>query len=163
VAIGRIQKEGADAVLELFQVTVNAMGKKGEPISPEDWLAQQADLQDDDDDDDGAVSPVAVKEVEPAALLILQIRKALEGIARDEATGPAAATYSWDLRLYAPGTAIDGEGILHLVVERAGPFDPVWHKAREAIVQKQREHEPSRALLTQEDLANAIRRARVRE
>ncbi|MDP2341582.1 MAG: hypothetical protein Q8O67_11525 [Deltaproteobacteria bacterium] len=167
VSLGRISKEGTDSILELFQVTVNAMGKKGEPVSPEEWLAQQVDEIDEGQGDDD-VGAVADGPVEPAALLILQIRKALELIRRDEpetteGRGPAAATYSWDLRLYAPNTAVDGEGILHLVVERAGPFDPVWHKAREAIIQKQREHEPSRALLTQEDLANAIRRARVRE
>jgi hypothetical protein len=35
-------------------------------------------------------------------------------------------------------------------------------KAREAIAQKQREYEPGRALITTEDVASALRRARVR-
>lgn len=167
VQIARIQKEGSDAILQLFQVTVNAMGKKGEPISPEDWLAQQeaeaGDLNDDDADEDAAADDVDLApKAEPAPLLILQIRTALEAVTRDATSTSTATTYSWDLRLYAPGAAKDGEGILHLVVKNAGPFDPVWHKAREAIVLRQREHEPGRALLTNEDIQNAIRRARVR-
>ena len=64
--------------------------------------------------------------------------------------------------LHAPGADVNGEGILHLVVDKAGPFDPVWAKAREAIVLRQREHEPGRALLTVEDILSAVRRARVR-
>jgi hypothetical protein len=172
VSLGRIQKEGSDLILELLQVTVSAMGKKGEPISPEDWSAQQqaeAAAGDDDDDDSAddepgvAGAPAAKGPTEPAPLLILQIRKALDAVARDEVTGPAAATtYSWDVRFFRPATAADGDGVLHLVVERAGPFDAVWSKAREAINRMQRELEPGRALLTQEDLAAALRRARVR-
>jgi len=163
------------------------MGKKGEPISPEDWWAQQQaeaeaaaslDAEGDDGGDggdggdgaalgapsrgSGGTTKASAPAVPPAPLLILQIRTALDAIARDEVTGPAAATYSWDLRLYRPGLPAEGDGVLHLVVERAGPFDPVWAKAREAINQKQRLFEPGRALLTQEDLAAALRRARVR-
>jgi hypothetical protein len=172
VSLGRIQKEGSDTILELLQVTVSAMGKKGEPISPEDWWAQQQADADEDDvddgdvdsaaDDDGAADVAPVVQVQPAALLILQVRKALDTIVRDEPTGPGPQTYSWDVRLHRPGAPVDGDGILHVVVERAGPFDPVWARAREAIVQKQREFEPGRALLTQEDVASALRRARVR-
>lgn len=174
INIGRIQKEGPDAILEIFSVTVNAMGKKGEPLSPEDWAAQKAmtyaddgdaddgDADDGDADDGAAAAAAAAVKLEPAGILILQIRHALETISRDEVQATAASTYSWDLRLYAPGRALDGEGVLHLVVSKAGPFDPVWARAREAIIQKQREYEPGRALLTPQDLANAIRRARVR-
>jgi hypothetical protein len=174
VSLGRIQKEGSDLILELLQVTVSAMGKKGEPISPEDWWAQQqsedADAGGSEDDDDASDAGGGVGErrnsaeavADPAPLLILQVRKALEAIVRDEPTGPGPQTYSWDVRLHRPGAPTDGDGILHLVVERAGPFDPVWARAREAIIQKQREFEPGRALLTQEDVAAALRRARVR-
>ncbi len=163
VQIGRIQKEGSDSILELFQVTVNAMGKKGEPITPEDWLAQQAEEEAnavEEDDVDLVVAPE--KKQEPAPLLILQIRKALDTIVRDADSSTSATTYSWDLRLHAPGADVNGEGILHLVVDKAGPFDPVWTKAREAIALRQREHEPGRALLTVEDILSAVRRARVR-
>jgi hypothetical protein len=145
------------------------MGRKGEPQSPEDWWAEQqaaaATDDDDDDNDDGLKASVvapAKPEAAPAPLLILQIRAALDAITRDEVTGPAAATYSWDLRLFRPGHPLHGDGILHLVVDRAGPFDPVWAKARDAITQKQKLFEPGRALLTQEDVAAALRRARVR-
>lgn len=165
VNIGRIQKEGNDSILELFQVTVNAMGKKGEPITPEEWLAQQRDEDGGDVEEDDVDLVVEEKKKEPAPLLILQIRKALDAIVRDEAPPGASAqatTYSWDLRLHAPGADVGGEGILHLVVDKAGPFDPVWAKAREAIVLRQREYEPGRALLTVEDILSAVRRARVR-
>lgn len=162
VSLGRISKEGAESILEIFDVAVHAMGKKGEPVTPEDWLAEQALLVDDDDeDDDDAV--VAVDDVAlapPAPLLILQIRAALTTIAKDAATS-GATTYSWDVRFYQPGAPMEGDGILHLVVDKAGPFDPVWAKAREAIMHKQREYEPGRALITQEDVASALRRARV--
>jgi len=103
-------------------------------------------------------APVA----EPAPLLILQIRKSLDLIQKDAASTTAATTYSWDVRFHAPGAPMHGDGILHLVVDKAGPFDPVWAKAREAIAQKQKEYEPGRALITQEDVASALRRARVR-
>jgi len=162
VQIGRIQKEGTDTILELFQVTVNAMGKKGEPISPEDWLAQQAPEAEEDEVEADDVELVEAKKAEPAPLLILQIRRALDTIVRDEGSSSQATTYSWDLRLHAPGADVSGDGVLHLVVQKAGPFDPVWQKAREAIVLRQREHEPSRAILTNEDIAAALKRARVR-
>jgi len=173
VSLGRIQKEGAEAILEVFDVTVNAMGKKGEPMSPEAWQAEQAALAavDDDDGEDGdgkagdvggAVADDAVV-AEPAPILILQVRRSLDAIKKDAPLPGQAATYSWDVRFYAPGAPMDGDGVLHLVVDKAGPFDPVWARAREAIMQKQREHEPGRALITQEDVASALRRARVRD
>ncbi len=172
MSLGRIQKEGAEAILEVFDVTVNAMGKKGEPMSPEAWQAEQAalaadDEADSDDDVDVDVEGAAVADdavvAEPAPILILQIRKSLDAIKRDAPLPGQAATYSWDVRFYAPGAPMDGDGVLHLVVDKAGPFDPVWARAREAIMQKQREHEPGRALITQEDVASALRRARVRD
>jgi hypothetical protein len=166
VSLGRIQKEGAEAILEIFDVAVHAMGKKGEPMTPEQWWLEQealaaADGDDDDDDDDAPMqddAPVA----EPAPLLIMQIRKSLDLIQKDATSTTAATTYSWDVRFFAPGSPMHGDGFLHLVVDKAGPFDPVWAKAREAIAQKQREYEPGRALITTEDVASALRRARVR-
>lgn len=163
VSLGRIQKEGPEAILEVVDVTVHAMGKKGEPMSPDQWWQEQeqaAGLDDDDHDDPVADdAPIA----EPAPLLILQVRKSLDAIRKDAPAAGAPATYSWDVRFHAPGAPEDGDGILHLVVDKAGPFDPVWMKAREAIAHKQKEFEPGRALITQEDLANALRRARVRD
>jgi hypothetical protein len=141
------------------------MGKKGEPMSPEQWWQEQelAAAADDDDDDGPSAVPDDAPVAEPAPLLILQIRKSLDLIKKDAASTSAATTYSWDVRFFAPGAPMGGDGILHLVVDKAGPFDPVWAKAREAIAQKQKEFEPGRALITQEDVASALRRARVRE
>jgi hypothetical protein len=179
--LGRIQRETQEAILELFAVHVHAMGKKGEPLTAEEWRAQRAleedpfadegngdgDRDDDDDDEDSGVSgdgrPRA--EVALAPNLPVQIRAQLERIARDEdgpGLGAAATTYSWDASFYRPGAPMDGEPILHLVVQRAGPFDVVWIKAREALAQKQKEFEPGRATVTPEDFTAALRRARVR-
>jgi hypothetical protein len=169
VSLGRISKEGNEGILEVFEVAVHAMGKKGEPITPEAWLSEQAALaavddEEEDDDDDG-VAAVAddFALAPPAPLLIVQIRNALTTIAKDATTSTQAATYSWDVRFYQPGAPAEGDGILHLVVDKAGPFDPVWARAREAIMHKQREYEPGRALITQEDVASALRRARARD
>ncbi len=161
--LGRIQRETADALLEIFDVHVSAMGKKGEPMSPEAWHALQreeaADAGDDDDEEDEEESRDDVR----AALLVLQIREQLQHIVRDpETPATTAATYSWDATFFRPGTPLDAEPILHIVVTSAGPFDPAWGKAKDAIALKQREHEPGRALLSAEDVAAALRRARVR-
>ncbi len=171
--LGRIQKESGEGILEVFNVVVNAMDKKGEPLSPEEWAARMAEelaLEDDDDggdddgdddgDHDGPPAPGAPAAVAP--IVAVQIRKALETITRDETSGPSAATYSWDASFFKPGSPMDGEPILHLVVKNAGPFDNAWVKAREALAQKQKEYEPSRAAVTQEDFTAALRRARVR-
>lgn len=189
--LGRIQRETSEAILEVFPVNVHAMGKKGEPLTPEEWRAlQEAEAEDEDgdevdgDDDDGAgpdaregagddagagpadrAAPGRAAKVALAPPLPVQIRTELEAIRRDDPLpdAPAAATtYSWDASFYKPGAPLDGQPILHLVVERAGPFDPAWFKAREALAQKQREYEPGRATVTAEDFTAALRRARVR-
>lgn len=165
--LGRIQKESGEAILEIFPVVVNAMGKKGEPLSPEEWAARMEEelALAGDDDEAGQDGPSASGEGAPtevAPLLAVQIRKALERIERDETSASSATTYSWDASFFRPGGAMDGEPILHLVVKSAGPFDGAWVKAREALAQKQKEFEPSRATVTQEDFAAALRRARVR-
>lgn len=170
--LGRIQKESGEGILEIFDVVVHAMGKKGEPVSPEEWaarmeeeLALAGDLDDDGDGDGGDDADAAAVEGaagEPAPIIAVQIRKALEQIVRDENSGPGATTYSWDASFFRPGAPMDDEPILHLVVKNAGPFDGAWVKAREALAQKQKEFEPSRATVTQEDFAAALRRARVR-
>ncbi len=161
VSLGRISKEGPESILEIFEVAVHAMGRKGEPMSPEQWHAEQAILDDDDNDaGDDAMIADDVGLAPPAPLLILQIRAALSTITKDATTATTAATYSWDVRFFQPGAPAEGDGILHLVVVNAGPFDPVWAKAREAIMHKQREYEPGRALITQEDVASALRRVR---
>ena len=95
----------------------------------------------------------------------MQIRRSLDAIQRDEpleGQAVTATTYSWTCELWKPGVEVAGEPILRVRVERAGPFDPAWVKAREALAQKQKEWEPSRQTVTQDDISEAIRRARVR-
>jgi hypothetical protein len=174
--LGRIQRETAEAILEVFTVTVFAMDKKGEPLTPEEW-ATRMELEDEgdvegnvvgEDDDDAAPqeSEKPLAEVELAPILPIQIRKALETITRDEnanlSAGAAVTTYSWDASFYRPGGPVGFEPILHLVVKNAGPFDQAWIRAREALAAKQKEFEPSRAPVTQEDFTAALRKARVR-
>ncbi|MCC7071399.1 MAG: hypothetical protein IT383_08755 [Deltaproteobacteria bacterium] len=167
--LGRIMKESGEGILEVFNVVVNAMDKKGEPLDPEEWakrMEEELALAGDEDDDgsadgDGALEPAA-RATAPAPLVAVQIRKALDTITRDETSAPSAATYSWDASFFKPGAPLEGEPILHLVVKNAGPFDGAWVKAREALAQKQKEYEPGRAVVTQEDFTAALRRARVR-
>ena len=169
--LGRIMKESGEGILEVFNVVVNAMDKKGAPLSPEEWakrmeeelaLAGDDDHGPDDAADDDGVGVGAAAAIAVAPIIAVQIRKALETIARDETSGPSATTYSWDASFYKPGAPMEGEPILHLVVKSAGPFDGAWVKAREALAQKQKEYEPGRAPVTQEDFTAALRRARVR-
>ncbi|MBI1949170.1 MAG: hypothetical protein HYS27_26010 [Deltaproteobacteria bacterium] len=172
--LGRIQKESGEAILEVFNVVVNAMDKKGEPLTPEQWarkMEEELALAGDDDDGgdasdgggaDAEAATAASTAAAPAPIIAVQIRKALDTIVRDETSGPSATTYSWDASFYRPGAPMDGEPILHLVVKSAGPFDGAWVKAREALAQKQKEFEPGRAVVTQEDFTAALRRARVR-
>ena len=167
--LGRIKRESNEAILELFTVDVGAMGKKGEPLTAQEWRAMEEAQRDDDDDvydeayDDDVVdgARAADREDARAPTLPVQVRRALAHVRRDD-DAPGAATYSWDASFHAPGAPLSREPILHVVVERAGPFDPAWVKAREAIAQKQREHEPGRAVVTADDFTAALRAARVR-
>lgn len=93
-----------------------------------------------------------------------QIRAGLEGIARDD-DGAGAATYAWDFTLYRPGVygaRQPSERLFHLVVERAGPFDPLWERARLALNDKLAALEPETRALEAGDFERALRRARVR-
>jgi hypothetical protein len=179
--LGRIQRETQEALLEVFTVEVWAMGKKGHPLSADEWRIQQEteaelagfadDNGDDDDDDDSdanqADQHVAGGDVAPrtVGLIAMQVRVALEQIQRDVVAddAPAAATtYSWVCELRKPGSDVDSEPLLRVVVDKATAFDAAWHRAREAIATKQKEFEPARQPLTQDDLTAALQRARVR-
>jgi hypothetical protein len=161
--LGRIQRETQEALLQIFAVEVWMMGKKGEPLSAEEWaaLASLDDDEESDDDDEQAEEALAL---EPCPLLAVQVRSALTRISKDaieEGAAAAATTYSWVCELRKPGSAPDSEPLLRIVVEKATAFDTAWVKAREAIAQKQKEYEPSRQPLTQDDVTNALRRVRV--
>jgi hypothetical protein len=166
--LGKLQRETAEGILEIFTVHVHAMGKAGEPVTAEAWLAaQEADAllyDDDDDDDEDERADAGQPDLEPAPLLAVQVRRLLDHIARDPAAGTSAVTtYSWDATLFRPGVRADQVPILHIVVDHASAFDPAWSRARDAIAQKQKEYEPARAPLTAEDVTAALRRARVRD
>lgn len=93
-----------------------------------------------------------------------QLRDGLDAIVRDD-DGAGAATYAWDFTLYRPGiygAKQPAERLFHLVVERAGPFDPLWERARVALNDKLAQLEPDTRALEAEDFERALRRARVR-
>ncbi len=96
--------------------------------------------------------------------LSVQVREALDAIARnDDESG--AATYSWDVTIYRPGVygrRQPAEPLWHVVVDRAGAFDPVWQKAKQALEERMREIEPEGAPPSDDDFRMALRRARVR-
>jgi hypothetical protein len=131
-------------------------------------MAEEMALAGEDDDGgeadhpDAEAAAGATTAQAPAPIIAVQIRKALDAITRDETSGPSATTYSWDASFFRPGAPMEGDPILHLVVKSAGPFDGAWVKAREALAHKQKEFEPGRAVVTQEDFTAALRRARVR-
>jgi hypothetical protein len=159
--LGSIRRETSEAILEVFRIVVWAMDKKGEPLSPEAWRAREAAEADDEHEEEEAFTHHEHgDDVELAPNLPRQIRNVLDNIVRDEVTG--ATTYSWDASFYRPGGPMGIDPILHLVVTSAGPFDVAWIRAREALAAKQKEFEPSRAVVTQEDFTAALRRARVR-
>lgn len=169
--LARIQRETSEAMLEVFSVNVHAMGKKGEPLSAEQWAAQVAldddgrDLADDESDGRDGEAQDAHDAVAPS--LAAQVRGALELIQRDEPTdgqdaAVTATTYSWEAALFRPGSSLLDEPLLRLSIRNAAAFDGAWAKARQVIVEKQREWEPSRAAVTAEDFTAALRCARYR-
>jgi hypothetical protein len=167
--LGRIKRETSEAILEIFTVNVHAMGKKGEPVDVDSWVPEVDEDEDEDEDEpdsDGESHPLAGVEAALASPIAVQVRRALDEIVRDPSNdgggATRAATYSWVAVLYKPGTSVRGEPLLRISVENAGPFDPAWTTARQAITEKQKEWEPSRAPVTGEDFTSALRRARVR-
>ncbi|MBA3765241.1 MAG: hypothetical protein H0X05_07000, partial [Actinobacteria bacterium] len=170
-SLGRMQKESSEAIIEVFDVRVRAMGKKGDTS---DLLVDEEAYGEDEGDDDGAdgaaheaalaaaiVQAQQALSAKPAASIAEQLRPAFDAIVKHDA-GPKATTYSWDVSLYRPGTPVSGEPVLHVVVDRAAPFDPAWAKAVEAIARKQVELEPSRKPISLMDVQFALKRARVR-
>ncbi len=105
-----------------------------------------ATVHDDDTDDDADYYEVkGLRE---------QIDLAFDGIVRDD-DGRGAATYSWSLVLYRPGIygrRQPAEELLKLSVSQAGPFDPVWKQATDAL---------NARLLRADDDADPIDMARV--
>lgn len=129
------------------------------PAGDEEWDDDRrghATLDEESDDDEGYY------EVPP---LSRQVKEALDGIRRnDDESG--AVTYSWDVTFYKPGVygrRQPAEALWHLVVDRAGAFDPVWQRAKQALEERMAEIEPDGAPPSDDELVLALRRARVRE
>lgn len=137
-----------------------------EDPNPDDRNAPAGDEDDDPSRghatlDDGSEDPEGYYEM-PA--LALQLKEALETITRDD-DERGQTTYSWDVTLYRPGVygrRQPAEPLWHLVVERAGAFDPVWQEARQALTQRMLAVEPDARPPTEDDFMLALRRARVR-
>lgn len=111
--------------------------------------------------DDGSEDPEGYYEMPSLAQ---QLQEALETITRDD-DERGQTTYSWDVTLYRPGIygrRQPAEPLWHLVVERAGAFDPVWQEARRALVERMSAVEPDARPPTEDDFMLALRRARVR-
>lgn len=113
-------------------------------------------------DDDGSTDAAGHYRV---ALLRVQVARALDRIGKDAEAANRATTFTWDVRLYAPGVYGPGqkpEVLLHLVVERAAAFDRAWVRAAEALTRLLAQHDPEATPPTSDDVLAAIRRARMR-
>lgn len=171
-AAGRMGEGGDGTSTQLGQAVGAAGAHEGEAVDDAWELDERgnAPAGDDDLDDErrGHATLDDASDAEPGhwqvPSLDEQIRAGLEAIARDD-DGAGAATYAWDFTLYRPGVygALQpGERLFHLVVERAGPFDPLWERARLALNDKLSALEPDTRALEADDFERALRRARVR-
>ena len=62
-----------------------------------------------------------------------QAHAALQLIKKDKSEDNRATTYSWDVMFFKPGIYGAGQKaqeLVHLSVEKAAAFDPVWQKAQ---------------------------------
>ncbi len=99
-----------------------------------------------------------------APALTEQIERALRAVRRDD-DGRGPATYRFELALVRPGVYAAGQPapeLLRLVVERAGPFDPAWRRALDALNERLQRHEPDARALGDADVRTALQRARYR-
>ncbi|MCP4499957.1 MAG: hypothetical protein GY822_08360 [Deltaproteobacteria bacterium] len=74
-----------------------------------------------------------------------------------------ALTYSWDVTFFVPGVYGAGqqaEPLWHIVVDKSGPFDPVWHKARATLNERLQGRDPTCPALSDERFTRALRKAR---
>lgn len=180
-APGRAGQGGQGAATELSGAAAEAahaaalaaaLAAEGEALedAPYDEEGGNAPAGDDELDDerrghanldDGSDADQGYWEAPP---LSAQILAGLEAIARDD-DGNGAATYAWDFTLLRPGVygpRQPAEKLFHLLVAQAGPFDPLWERARQALNEKLAALEPDARALEVEDFNRALRRARVR-
>ena len=146
-------------------------GEEGDDNADDD-SADDDSADDDSADDDSADEPAGPAEQSidvddqhyRVPSLWFQIEVGLRALRRDDG-GQGAATYAWDFTLYAPGVYandVTAKALLHLVVTKAGAFDKVWEDARFALNTRLLERERTRGRVSEQDLLQALRRARVR-
>lgn len=95
-----------------------------------------------------------------------QAHDALARITRDAGVENRATTYSWDVTFYKPGVYGAGQKaqeLVHLVVEKASAFDPVWQKAQANLIALVKRGDPGGTAPTLDDIIQAIRQARARD
>ena len=91
---------------------------------------------------------------------------ALEKISKDVAAENRATTYSWDVLFFKPGVYGAGQKaqeLVHLVVEKATAFDPVWAKAQANLNAMVKRMDPDGDVPSLDDIIAALRQARARE
>ena len=91
---------------------------------------------------------------------------ALAKIARDVSVENRATTYSWDVTFHKPGVYGAGQSaqdLVHLVVDKATAFDPVWHKAQANLSALVRRMDPGGQAPSLDDIIQAMRQARARD
>jgi hypothetical protein len=96
--------------------------------------------------------------------LARQVDAAFDGIVRDD-DGHGPATYGWRVVLHRPGVYAarqPAEEVLKLVVTRAGPFDPVWQQALDALNARLGLFDPEAPAVDPARLRLALQKARYR-
>ncbi len=92
----------------------------------------------------------------------LQLEAAFDAIVRDD-DGSGAATYGWQLVLHRPGIYAakqPAEELLKLTVTNAGPFDPVWTQALDALNDRLSRYESDADPIERDRISRALQRAR---
>ena len=95
-----------------------------------------------------------------------QAAAALDKIVRDAQVENRATTYSWDVTFYRPGVYARGQRaqeIVHLVVDKATAFDPVWSKAQANIAILVKRLDQGGSVPSLDDIIAALRQARARD
>ena len=91
---------------------------------------------------------------------------ALTKIVRDVSVENRATTYSWDVTFLRPGVYGAGQKaqeLVHLVVDKATAFDPVWQKAQANLAALVKRTDPDARVPALDDIIQAIRQARARD
>ena len=91
---------------------------------------------------------------------------ALAEIKMDQSASNKATTYSWDVMFFKPGIYGPGQkadDLVHLVVQEATAFDPVWQRAQANLQAMIRRVDREGDVPTLDDIVGALRQARARD